>query len=116
MRQESENKPQIHNPTFAEIEQERADKRRADLKIGETRLLGKSFFGLTLSGGGIRSATFSLGVLQALAKASAPPLVDGAAGESAAKTPLLKIFDYLSTVSGGGYIGSFFTSLFIPGR
>jgi hypothetical protein len=45
--------------------------------------------GLALSGGGIRSATFSLGVLQAL----------GAAEK-------LTSFDYLSTVSGGGYIGS----------
>ena len=41
-------------------------------------------------GGGIRSATFGLGVLQGLAKAS-----------------LLPRIDFLSTVSGGGYIGSF---------
>jgi hypothetical protein len=46
-------------------------------------------FGLALSGGGIRSATFSLGVLQKLAGAG-----------------ILKHVDYLSTVSGGGYIGS----------
>ena len=45
--------------------------------------------GLALSGGGIRSATFSLGVLQALAEAD-----------------LLKRIDYLSTVSGGGYLGT----------
>jgi len=45
--------------------------------------------GLAFSGGGIRSATFNLGVLQGLA----------------AKR-LLPVFDYLSTVSGGGYIGS----------
>lgn len=44
--------------------------------------------GLALSGGGIRSATFNLGVLQALADLG-----------------LLSKFDYLSTVSGGGYIG-----------
>lgn len=50
--------------------------------------------GLALSGGGIRSATFSLGVLQALAK----------------QNHLHKI-DYLSTVSGGGYIGSALTWL-----
>lgn len=43
---------------------------------------------LSLSGGGIRSATFSLGVLQGLAKRD-----------------LLGRFTYLSTVSGGGYIG-----------
>ena len=44
--------------------------------------------GLAFSGGGIRSATFNLGVLQGLAQLT-----------------LLSIFDYLSTVSGGGYIG-----------
>ncbi|HKE61596.1 MAG TPA: patatin-like phospholipase family protein [Nitrospira sp.] len=48
---------------------------------------------LCLSGGGIRSATFGLGVLQGLARQS-----------------LLKQFDYLSTVSGGGYIGSWLTA------
>lgn len=50
--------------------------------------------GLALSGGGIRSASFSLGVMQALAKAG-----------------WLKRIDYLSTVSGGGYIGSSLTWL-----
>lgn len=45
-------------------------------------------YGLALSGGGIRSATFSLGLLRALAK-----------------NKLLHKFDYLSTVSGGGYTG-----------
>ena len=49
----------------------------------------KDLIGLALSGGGIRSATFSLGIMQAL--------VD---------RDLLKKVDYLSTVSGGGYIGS----------
>lgn len=49
--------------------------------------------GLALSGGGIRSATFSLGVLSALAKRN-----------------LLPQFDYLSTVSGGGYLGAFLLS------
>lgn len=45
--------------------------------------------GIALSGGGIRSASFGLGVLQALAYGRWLPQ-----------------FDYLSTVSGGGYIGS----------
>jgi hypothetical protein len=44
---------------------------------------------ICLSGGGIRSATFNLGVLQSLAKRK-----------------LLGQFDYLSSVSGGGYIAS----------
>jgi Patatin-like phospholipase len=49
--------------------------------------------GLAISGGGIRSATFGLGVLAALARRN-----------------LLYQFDYLSTVSGGGYLGSFLTT------
>lgn len=53
--------------------------------------------GLALSGGGIRSATFSLGLLQALAEHKRLPHID-----------------YLSTVSGGGYAGSFLGSLFLP--
>lgn len=44
---------------------------------------------LCLSGGGIRSATFNLGVLQALARCG-----------------MIGSFDYLSSVSGGGYIAS----------
>ena len=50
--------------------------------------------GLTLSGGGIRSATTGLGVLQALSQMRILPLVD-----------------YLCTVSGGGYVGACLTSL-----
>jgi hypothetical protein len=53
------------------------------------RALDMNLCGLAFSGGGIRSATFNLGVLQALAE-----------------NKLLRRFDYLSTVSGGGYIGS----------
>jgi predicted acylesterase/phospholipase RssA len=49
---------------------------------------------LCLSGGGIRSAAFALGIMQKLA------------GEN-----YLRLFDYLSTVSGGGYIGSSLTWL-----
>jgi len=48
---------------------------------------------LCLSGGGIRSATFALGILQGLARCG-----------------LLPKFHYLSTVSGGGYIGSWLTA------
>lgn len=72
-------------------------------------------YGLALSGGGIRSATFALGVLQAMARAAPPP----AANAQEAATPyssLLQRFDYLSTVSGGGYIGAFFIALFLPDR
>jgi uncharacterized protein YjiS (DUF1127 family) len=48
---------------------------------------------LCLSGGGIRSATFNLGILQGLARHG-----------------LLEKFDYLSTVSGGGFIGGWLSA------
>jgi hypothetical protein len=54
--------------------------------------------GLCLSGGGIRSATFNLGFIQALYKHK-----------------ILQRVDYLSTVSGGGYIGSCLTALLNSG-
>ena len=54
--------------------------------------ISEKLVGLALSGGGIRSATFSLGVMQRLAKEGC-----------------LKYVDYLSTVSGGGYIGGSLT-------
>jgi hypothetical protein len=53
----------------------------------------ESLVGLAFSGGGIRSATFGLGVLEALK------------GKD-----LLKKIDYLSTVSGGGYIGAWLSA------
>jgi len=49
----------------------------------------RQFAALCLSGGGVRSAAYCLGVLQALARRRA-----------------LGRFHYLSTVSGGGYIGA----------
>jgi hypothetical protein len=53
----------------------------------------EAMLGLCFSGGGVRSATFNLGILQALAELD-----------------LLKHFDYLSTVSGGGYIHQWFAA------
>lgn len=50
--------------------------------------------GLAISGGGIRSATFALGAIQALFQYHA-----------------FGSFDYLSTVSGGGFIGSCVSSV-----
>jgi len=54
---------------------------------------GMNAVGAGFSGGGIRSATFCLGVTQVLADRG-----------------LLKDVDFLSTVSGGGYTGSFLTT------
>ena len=94
---------------------------------------------LCCSGGGIRSATFCLGVIQGLARhVVSPPAdaataklsprpqtdasnqpVDNGAGAAVTDTELsvltpqnslLGRFSYLSTVSGGGYIGSWLSS------
>jgi hypothetical protein len=77
--------PPPHNPT------------EAAAKARRQRLYqiayGLDFNALCLSGGGIRSAAISLGVIQAL--------VD---------KRLLNQFHYLSTVSGGGYIGSWLSA------
>lgn len=50
--------------------------------------------GLALSGGGIRSATFGLGIVQVLARKG-----------------MLQDVDFLSTVSGGGYLGCFMNTV-----
>jgi len=54
----------------------------------------RGLVGLALSGGGIRSASVCLGVVQELSRQG-----------------ILKCVDYLSTVSGGGYLGSAVSSL-----
>lgn len=76
-----------------ESEREALKTRRKSLFVNEPsdRELTDSLFGICFSGGGIRSATFNLGILQGLAGCK-----------------LLRFADYLSTVSGGGYIGSWF--------
>ena len=58
-----------------------------------------SLTGICFSGGGIRSATLCLGIMQSFIKGR-----------------IFRRFDYLSTVSGGGYIGSCLTSLLSPDK
>lgn len=94
-------RPQLHRETpaatYASTAQERADDLRGIYQFidsfAKRRWCGQSGHGplsaLCLSGGGIRSATFNLGVIQTLARIG-----------------LLGKFDYLSSVSGGGYIAS----------
>ncbi len=59
------------------------------LSAVESRTVTNQIIGLAFSGGGIRSASVNLGLAQALDAHGVFPLVD-----------------YLSTVSGGGYIGT----------
>jgi hypothetical protein len=63
---------------------------------------------LCLSGGGIRSAAFALGVIQALAGHTRPG--SGTCSKPTPEKSLLAQFHYLSTVSGGGYIGSWISA------
>ena len=83
--------------TFAEVfprELEEIKNARVKREIpNRRRPLAIDLAGISFSGGGIRSATFNLGVIQALAESN-----------------LLALIDYLSTVSGGGYIGSWLSS------
>jgi hypothetical protein len=93
-------KPEIIPPQVFKDELKAISARREYVEIGPlkesngqlepTAALGLN--GLAISGGGIRSATFSFGVMQALASKD-----------------VLKHMDYLSTVSGGGYSGSALT-------
>lgn len=62
---------------------------------------------LCLSGGGIRSAAFALGIIQALARS---PAQTGLGNLEKLEDSLLGKFHYLSTVSGGGYIGSWLSA------
>lgn len=78
--------------TFAHVQAEESDAIRQGREALSLRADG-GLVGLALSGGGIRSATFCLGVIQALARAKR-----------------LTAVDYLSTVSGGGYIGGWLSA------
>ena len=85
-------KKRLYNPEeIILIEDEALKKRREQLFSKEdAEKLETNRFGIAMSGGGIRSATINLGFLKTLNKFG-----------------ILKKADYLSTVSGGGYCGSY---------
>jgi hypothetical protein len=66
-----------------------------------TRLHRANRSAVCFSGGGIRSATFGLGVLQGLA---------AGVEQTGSRPPLVGEIDFLSTVSGGGYLGAWFSA------
>lgn len=90
----------VYPPELFKQERRLLRKRRAEAKL----LPSDDQVGVGLSGGGIRSATFALGIFQGLAKSRKEP-------EERQRTGLLRYIDFLSTVSGGGYFGSFFGRL-----
>ncbi len=87
----------VQNEELDEIEKRRRNSGAqvpvGSVQDGARRALDSNLIGLAFSGGGIRSATFNLGILQALAGFK-----------------MLRHIDYFSTVSGGGYIGAWLTA------
>ena len=79
-------------PTDYDLKNQTPEKRLAAI-YAMIHSLEEKRTALCISGGGIRSATFALGILQGLARCG-----------------LLDKFHFLSTVSGGGYIGSWLSS------
>lgn len=71
-----------------EIFAHRLERHQAAASDAEPLAVRHGLIGLAFSGGGIRSSTFNLGILDALKE-----------------NDLLRFVDYISTVSGGGYIG-----------
>lgn len=99
MKQESANTSDFLEHVFPSELEEIKRRRSAHSQACDEILEGgpsvdKGLTGLAISGGGIRSATFSLGVAQELSRQG-----------------VLQSIDYLSTVSGGGYTGSCISSV-----
>ncbi len=85
--------PEIHEVSLAGAEEKGHVECSEATEEPWLRFTKHDYIGLALSGGGIRSATFNLGLLQGLARKG-----------------VLEKIDYLSTVSGGGYVGGFWTA------
>ena len=84
-------------PFARAVDIEQVKRAELDLILDRTRQpppTEPAVWGIALSGGGIRSATFALGVLQVLARSD-----------------LLRGFHYLSSISGGGYANAFVQGL-----
>jgi hypothetical protein len=76
--------------TIIEEEKKQLRTRREKLNIKHGSDANENWFGIAMSGGGIRSATINMGILKTLNRFG-----------------ILEKADYLSSVSGGGYCGSY---------
>ena len=83
----------LHGELPADYSQSAKETDRLKAIWSQIHRLDEKRAALCISGGGIRSATFGLGVLQGLASCG-----------------LLEKFHFLSTVSGGGYIGGWLSA------
>jgi hypothetical protein len=84
--------PEVRDAELKDI----AERRKKVHEPNNSDAVEGNLVGFAFSGGGVRSASFSLGLLQALFRWG-----------------LLKHIDYLSTVSGGGYVGGYLASLIL---
>src|SRR3954463_3182982 len=80
----------ISSGEVRKLELESIQRRRDKAGLSMTGSPDDNLVGLALSGGGLRSATFNLGLLQAFRRYG-----------------LLRYIDYLSSVSGGGYTAGY---------
>lgn len=88
---------QLASVEQTQIEQSRAIRFAHNADNGAVADRNAPLTALCISGGGVRSATFATGVINTLSQGPVPALTK---------------IDYLSTVSGGGYLGSFVGMLF----
>ena len=97
VRREANSTPNTNEPSAQRAESGDAGKSDAPDPLKTVNLdlpsTDHGLAGIALSGGGIRSSAFCMGALQALARTKR------------AKSSLAQ-FDYISTVSGGGYTGA----------
>ena len=99
--------PAVRSAEYNEIKQRRTNfgldikppDKASSTEKAEAKKVPYDLFGVSLSGGGIRSASFCLGALQALDQYK-----------------LIERMDYLSTVSGGGYIGASMVAAMSAGK
>ena len=77
------------------IEEMTSDEQNALWENADSESCRPGLIGISFSGGGIRSSTFNLGIVQVLHKVG-----------------LFRCADYMSTVSGGGYLGTFISSYY----
>ena len=90
---DQEDRALLRTDTPPDIAEAWPDDEDGRLRQVVARLHRRGRAALCLSGGGVRSGTFALGILQGFANLK-----------------ILDRFDYLSTVSGGGYIGGWLTA------
>jgi hypothetical protein len=83
--------------TRALLETPEQEKRWREWAAEKPRARHAGLTGVAFSGGGIRSSTINLGIAQVLERIG-----------------LFECLDYLSTVSGGGYVGSSLSSCYSP--